>query len=52
MKCALEMGSGFLVIHTKFHKDWFRFRHSEIVRQGCTYRQQGDFISLLVFFSK
>jgi hypothetical protein len=30
MKYAVEMGSGAMIIHTKFHKDWFR--HSKVDR--------------------
>jgi hypothetical protein len=37
-----------LDIHTKFHEDWFR--HSKVNKGGYTYRQEGDFISLLFFF--
>jgi hypothetical protein len=44
MKYAAEMGSG--VIHTKFHKDWFR--HSKVNRRELlTHRQRGDRVSIL-----
>jgi hypothetical protein len=47
MKYATEMGSG-AMIHTKFHKDWFR--PSEVDRGEHRHRQHNDLISLLLFF--
>jgi hypothetical protein len=49
MKYAVEMGSG-AMIHTKFLKDWFS--HLKVDRGILiqTHRQQGDLISLLLFF--
>jgi hypothetical protein len=32
MKYAVGMGSGAMIIHTKFHKDWFR--HSKVNMGG------------------
>jgi hypothetical protein len=46
MKYAVEMCSGAMIIHTKFHKNWFT--HS-VVGRGI-HRQHGDRISLLFFF--
>jgi hypothetical protein len=35
-------------IDIKFNEDWFR--HSKVNKGEYTYRQEGDFISLLLFF--
>jgi hypothetical protein len=46
MKYTVKIGSG-----TKFYKDWFS--RSKIDGEGVytdTHRQQGDLISLLLFF--
>jgi hypothetical protein len=47
--CALILGHP---VHTIFHKDWFRrsnvFRGD--IHRDSTHRQQGDLISLLLFF--
>jgi hypothetical protein len=57
MKFAVEMDSGVSEVCTKFHEDWFR--HSEVGKgdvrarthaHACTEREQGDLISLLLFF--
>jgi hypothetical protein len=37
-----------MIIHSKFHKDWFRY--SGVNRGDAQHRQHGDFISLLVSF--
>jgi hypothetical protein len=47
IKCADEMRSGAIIVHTKFNKDWFR--HSKFDRGGYTVIQHGDLISLLLF---
>jgi hypothetical protein len=51
MNYSFEMGSG--VMYTKFHNDLFR--HSDVlvgVTNTGAHRQQGDLISLLLFFFK
>jgi hypothetical protein len=49
MKYAAEMGSGTMILHTKFHNNWFR--HSKVDKGNSqAYRQHRDIISLLLFF--
>jgi hypothetical protein len=50
MKSAAEMDSGAMIIHTEFHKDWFRHSKIEVGLHIQTHRQHGDLISLLLFF--
>jgi hypothetical protein len=42
------MGSGAMIIHTKFNKDWFR--HSKVYKGDTqTHRQHADRITTFIF---
>jgi hypothetical protein len=49
MKYVVEMGSDGMIYIQRFHKDWF-MRSEVDGRRGVRHRQQGDPISLLLFF--
>jgi hypothetical protein len=47
MNCAFDIGTS-----AKFHKDWFRQSKVNMEVYIYTYTQDGDLMSLLLFFSK